>query len=102
MLFSEDWVKETNDSKTTKEPRLTVTYLNGFKGTTDFYKNKMTAWEVISATENKMEIQLTFSDSIWISQNVLPCFLELDFGDGQAFKSAGFGENLTENTVKRI
>jgi hypothetical protein len=33
---------------------------------------------------------------------VLPCFVELDFRDGKAFESAGFGENLTPNTVKRL
>jgi hypothetical protein len=49
MLFDSDWINEVNDSKTTKEPRLTLTYKNGFKGTTDFYNNKMTGWEVISA-----------------------------------------------------
>jgi hypothetical protein len=33
---------------------------------------------------------------------VLPCFVELDFKDGKAFTSAGFGENLAPDTVKRI
>jgi hypothetical protein len=33
---------------------------------------------------------------------MLPCFVELDFKDGKAFKSAGFGENLTPATVKEL
>jgi hypothetical protein len=33
---------------------------------------------------------------------VLPCFIELDFKDEKAFKSAGFGESIAPDTVKRI
>ena len=82
MLFYEDWVGEINDSLKTKKPRLTVEYKNGFKGTSDQDKNKMTGWEVLSANNTELEIQLTFSYPIWVSQNIVPCFLELDFGDG--------------------
>jgi hypothetical protein len=56
MLFDEEWVKETNDAKTTDKPRLEVIYKNGFIGTTDFYKNRMTDWEVISANNTQLEI----------------------------------------------
>jgi hypothetical protein len=56
MLFNEEWVKETNEAKTTKEPRLDVIYKNGFKGTGDFYQNKMVDWEVKSANNTIMEI----------------------------------------------
>jgi hypothetical protein len=49
-----------------------------------------------------MEIQLTFTDPLWVSQNTLPCFIELDFGDGEAFKSKGFGVSLKKDTKKRV
>jgi hypothetical protein len=56
MLFDKEWVKETNDVKTTNKPRLEVIYKNGFIGTTDFYKNRMTSWEVVSANNTQLEI----------------------------------------------
>jgi hypothetical protein len=45
---------------------------------------------------------LTFEDPIWVSQNTLPCFVEIDFKDGEAFKSAGSGKPISPNTVKRL
>jgi hypothetical protein len=62
MIFDDDWVRIVNRSKITNEPRLTVTYKNGYKGTTDFYNNRMTDWEVVTANSTKMEVQLSFSE----------------------------------------
>jgi len=45
---------------------------------------------------------LTFEDPLWVSQNVLPCFVTLKFGDGKQFKGARFGQPLTPGTEKRI
>lgn len=56
IIFDEGWVEETNDSKATEEPRLTVTYKNGFKGTPDFTKNRMSGWEVVSAEGVEVQI----------------------------------------------
>jgi len=102
MLFDEDWVKVTNDSKDTKEASLSVTYLNGFKGTDAFNRNRMTDWKVRSAKNDVMEVELTFEDPLWVSQNTLPCFVKLDFRDGQRFKSAGFDKHLAKDTVRRV
>jgi hypothetical protein len=78
-----------------------VTYLNGFRGTSDSVKNKMTKWKISSAQGDEIQIKLTFADSLWVSQNSIPCFVKLDFTDGAGFKSAGFGKQLAQRTVKR-
>jgi hypothetical protein len=51
IIFGEDWIEKTNLSKNTKEERLAVNYKNGYKGTTDFDKNELTGWKVVSAEE---------------------------------------------------
>jgi len=91
MDFSEEWVQTMNDSRNTKQAGLTVLYLNGFKGTPEFSKNQMTDWKIVSADKESLELKLTFQDPIWVSQNVLPCFVTLNFRDGLSFKSAGLG-----------
>jgi len=62
----------------------------------------MTDWKVVSASGDVMEVLLTFDDPLWVSQNALPCFVTLDFGDGQSFRSAGFDKSLAKDTVKRV
>ena len=56
MQFDEDWLKEINRTKGTNAAELVITYENGFAGTGDFDKNKMTGWEVKSASGSKIEI----------------------------------------------
>jgi hypothetical protein len=49
-----------------------------------------------------MELQLTFSDPIWVSQNTKPCFVKIDFKDGLAFVSSGLSKPIPPLTVKRL
>jgi len=51
----------------------------------------MTDWLIVSADKESLKIKLTFKDPMWVSQNALPCFVTLNFGDGLSFKSAGLG-----------
>jgi len=102
MLFSPEWVQLINESKETNTPGLVVTDLNGFKGTADFYRNRLVSWKILSAETYNMDLELTFEDPLWVSQNVLPCFVTLKFGDGKQFKGARFGQPLTPGTEKRI
>jgi len=62
----------------------------------------MIDWKILSADDDLLKIKLTFQDPIWVSQNALPCFVTLNFGDGESFKSAGLGQTLTADTVKRV
>jgi len=62
----------------------------------------MNDWKVVSAEEKEMKILLAFQDPLWVSQNTRPCFVVINFGDGERFKGAEFGQNMTKNTVKRI
>jgi hypothetical protein len=95
-------MEEINEVRKKNAPKLALTYENGFIGTENFSKNKLTDWEVKSSKRAEMEIQLTFEDPLWVSQNTLPCFIEIDFKDGEAFKSAGSGKLLAPNTKKRL
>lgn len=79
-----------------------MSYENGFKGTADFAKNQMTDWKVVSADKDTLKLRLTFLDPIWVSQNPKPCLVMLNFRDGQSFKSAGFGQTLAADTIKRV
>ena len=56
MIFNDEWTKEINNSKKTNAPKLALTYKNGFVGTEDFSKNKLTDWEVKSSKEAQMKI----------------------------------------------
>jgi hypothetical protein len=56
MMFDDEWTKEINEAKKTNAPKLALTYKNGFVGTEDFSKNKLTDWEVKSSKEAQMKI----------------------------------------------
>jgi hypothetical protein len=62
----------------------------------------MKSWKVVSAKSTILKIQLQFSDALWVSQNTIPCFVELEFGDGEGFKSAGFSKAMKKGSRKRI
>ena len=49
-----------------------------------------------------MKILLNFQDPLWVSQNTKPCFVDINFGDGESFKGAEFGQMMDKNTVKRV
>ena len=46
MKFDKDWVELMNKEKDTRRAGLSVDYLNGFEGTADYNKNRMTDWKV--------------------------------------------------------
>lgn len=56
MKFDEDWVVKANESKSSTKPQLTLEYKNGFKGTSDESKNSLVSWEIISASEEVLQI----------------------------------------------
>jgi hypothetical protein len=56
MIFNDEWIKEVNEARKTNKPKLALIYKNGFKGTEEFSKNKMTDWEVKSSAGSIMRI----------------------------------------------
>lgn len=47
-----------------------------------------------------MDIQLEFTNPVYVSTAEIKCQIEIVFGDGSLFKSAGFDVPLPEGTLK--
>ena len=99
-MFGEDWLAKINDSK---QEMLKINYLNGYpKSFEEFYKNRLKNWRVVEADKNQMIIQLDFKSPLYVNEGPSNCRIKLNFGDGKAFKNAGFGNSLKNDTVRTV
>ena len=86
---------QMNTSQNNNDSPLRIVYNNGFhEEHSDYEKNDLTSWKVVKAQKDQMEVQLKFSDPIFVSSAEIKCGLVVYFS-GKDFKSAGFGNKLS-------
>ena len=64
--------------------------------------NKLTDWKAIKSERNEIQLQLTFSNPIYVAKAVIPSKIKICFGDGLLFQSAGFSTSLEKGTCKEM
>jgi hypothetical protein len=83
-----------------KKVKFDVTYLSGYKYDEKGFKNKLTEWKAIKSDKNEIQVQLTFSNPIYVAMKRKNCRIKICFGDGLLFKSAGFSTSIEKGTCK--
>jgi len=94
MQFNEtsaDLLNDDTETNPEKKP-FDISYKQGYpEGEEGFDKNKLNKWKVERAEGMEMDVQLFFSDPLWVSGSPLPCFIHINFGDSRSFINKGFG-----------
>jgi hypothetical protein len=93
MLFGKEFMDEINRSNRSlrqKNAPLTIIYKPGYmRDDENYHKNVLSKWEIVDVKEKELFIQLTFSKPVYVAAGDFRCTLEVSFGDGKKFLSAG-------------
>ena len=107
MLFGDN-VQSLLDTKARRmasDKPFDVFYTKGYeKIDENFKQNDLSAWSILELTNDRMDIQLNFTEPDWVSGGYdEPCYINLQFGDGSQFINAGHGQPMeTVNFRKRL
>ena len=106
MLFGKEFMDEINRSNRSlrqQDAPFTIIYKPGYmKDDENYHKNVLSKWEIVDVKEKELFIQLTFSKPVYVAAGDFRCTLELSFGDGKKFLSAGLSEPLEPDQKKII